>query len=494
MLEVIDEVEAKQEQKDRNTSGRTLVEAPTDKEPPEAAAPTKEPGLKSQPVETNDDAQTLTVKKPLYKRQAVLVVAAIVLLVGATIGVRYWLYARAHESTDDAFIDGHIIQISPKVSAYVKKVHIDDNQQVKAGDLLVELDQRDYQTRLDQAKAALDAGLARQNEAKTNVSLTRATGAANVQQASATVSQARSGVESSRAAAASSQSRASQAASAVSTAQANLEQARAQVLAAEAEATRANADVERYQALYGKDEVSKQQLDQAVATARTASAQLDAARQKVVASLAQVNEARSSESAVVDTARQSRTQIIGAQAGVGEALGRLAQANTARQQVAVSQAQHETAGATVEQLRAQVDQAELELSYTKIYASEAGRVTRKSVEEGALVQVGQALLSIVPANVWVTANFKESQIGRMVPGQPVDITVDAYSDKVFKGHVDSIQAGTGAQFSLIPPENATGNYIKVVQRVPVKIVFDDPPDPKHLLAPGMSVVPEVAVR
>ena len=404
-------------------------------------------------------------------------------------------YTRAaHESTDDAFIDGHIIQISPKVSAYVKKVYVDDNQQLKAGDLIVELDPRDYQTRLDQAKAALAAGLARQNEAKTNVSLTRATGAANVQQATATVQNARSGVESSRAAAASSQSRASQAASAVSTAQANLEQARAQVLAAEAEATRANADVDRYQALYGKDEVSKQQLDQAVAAARTASAQLDSARQKVLANAAQVNEARSSHAAAIETARQAQTQIGGAQASVGEALGRLAQANTAPQQVAVSQAQHQTAGATVEQLQAQVEQAELELSYTKIYATEAGRVTRKSVEEGALVQIGQVLLAVVPANVWVTANFKESQIGRMVPGQPVDITVDAYSDKVFKGHVDSIQAGTGAQFSLIPPENATGNYVKVVQRVPVKIVFDEPPDPKHLLAPGMSVVPEVTVR
>jgi membrane fusion protein (multidrug efflux system) len=336
--------------------------------------------------------------------------------------------------------------------------------------------------------------LAKQNEARTNVSLTRATGAANVQQASATVQNARSGVESSRAGAASSQSRASQAASAVSTAQANLEQARADVKAAEAEATRASADVSRYQTLFGKDEVSKQQLDQAVAAARTAGAELDSARQKVVANAAQVNEARSAHAAAVETARQGQTQIGGAQAGVGEALGRLALARTAPQQVAVSQAQSQTAAATTEQLRAQVEQAELELSYTKIYATETGRVTRKSVEEGALVQIGQPLLAIVPGNVWVTANFKESQIGKMAAGQPVDISVDAYPDKVFKGHVDSIQAGTGAQFSLIPPENATGNYVKVVQRVPVKIVFDEPPDPKHMLAPGMSVVPEVAVR
>lgn len=446
------------------------------------------------PLESKDDAETGRGARPFYKRRAVLVLASIALLIGVVIGVHYWLYARAHESTDDAFIDGHIIQISPKASGYVAKVYVDDNQQVKAGDLIVELDARDYEARLQQAKAALQAGLAKQNEAQTNVSLTRAAGAASVQQAAATVRQARSGVESTRAGAASSQSRASQAASAVQTAQANLEQARAQVLAAEAEATRANADVDRYQALFAKDEVSKQQLDLAVAAAHTASAQLDSARQKVVATQAQVNEARSSEGAAVETARQSQTQIIGAQAGVGEALGRLAQANTAPQQVAVSQAQSQTAGANTAQLQAEVEQAELELSYTKIYAPEAGRVTTKSVEAGALVQIGQPLLAIVPGEVWVTANFKENQIGRMIAGQPVEISVDAYPDKTFKGHVDSIQAGTGAQFSLIPAENATGNYVKVVQRVPVKIVFDEQPDPKHILAPGMSVVPEVKVK
>ena len=503
MPEVIYEEEEEKDQDEASAPRQSAIEAPDeDLESPVTAVGEKprisKPIELSEPeagaAEVKEDEKVHTARKRLYKRPAVLFAASIILIVGAIIGVRYWLYARSHESTDDAFIDGHIIQISPKASGYVAKVYVTDNQEVKAGDLIVELDARDYQARLQQAKAALQAGLAKQNEARTNVSLTRATTAANVQQAQATVQQMRSGVESSRAGAASSQNRANQAASAISTAQANLEQARAQVQAAQAETTRANADVERYQVLFDKDEVSKQQLDQAVAAARTAKAELDAAQQKVVSTEAQVNEARSSQAAAAETARQARTQIIGAQAGVSEALGRLAQAKTAPQQVAVSQAQAETAGATTEQLRAEVEQAELELSYTKIYASEDGRVTRKSVEEGALVQIGQPLLAIVPGNVWVTANFKESQIGRMVAGQPVDIKVDAYPDKVFRGHVDSIQAGTGARFSLIPPENATGNYIKVVQRVPVKIVFDEPPDPKHMLAPGMSVVPEVAVR
>ena len=442
-------------------------------------------------IENHTTAQIAT---PFYRRRAVLVVGAVVLLIGLVVGVRYWLYARSHESTDDAFIEGHIIQISPKVSGYVARVYVNDNQEVKAGDLLVEIDARDYEVKLQQARAALDAARAKENEARSNISLTRATTVANVQQARAAVRQAQTGVASSRAGAGSLESKANQASSAVSTAEANLAQAQAQVKAAEAEATRAKADVERYQALLIKDEISRQQVDSAVAAARTADAQLEAARQRVAAAGAQVNESRSSQAAAAETARQSVAQIAGAQAGVAEAVGRLAQANTAPQQVAVSEARAETAKANTEELEAQVAQAELELSYTKIYAPENGRVTRKSVEQGALVQIGQPLLALVPGNVWVIANFKEDQVGRIAPGQSVEIRVDAYGDKTFKGHVDSVQAGTGARFSLLPPENATGNYVKVVQRVPVKIVFDEPPDLRHMLAPGMSVVPEVAIR
>lgn len=443
---------------------------------------------------TESETREVVKKKPLYKRPAFLIVAAVVLIVAAVVGLRYWLYARTHESTDDAFIDGTIVEVSPKVSGYVAKVYVKANQEVKEGDLIAEIDPRDYETRLEQARAALFAGEARLREARTGVELTRATARANVQQASATVQQARSGVESQRASAAAERSRISQAGAGIATAQANAAQARAQVSAAEAEAGRANADVQRYQELFSKDEISKQRLDQAVATAATANAQVAAARQRVAAAEAQVNEARSAQATAAETARRAQTQIGGAQAGVGEALGRLAQANTAPQQVAVSQAQAETAGASIEQLQAAVSQAELELSYTKIYAPQAGRITHKAVEEGALLQVGQPLLAIVSGDVWVIANFKESQIGSLRPGQTVELNVDAYPGKVFKGHVDSIQAGTGAAFSLIPAENATGNYVKVVQRVPVKLVFDEQPDSQHLLAPGMSVEPEVRIK
>ena len=433
-------------------------------------------------------------KRPLFRRPAFLIVAAIILVVAAIVGIRYWLYARSHESTDDAFIEAHVIQISPKVSGHVVKLYVDSNQQVNKGELLAEIDPRDYQAKVDQAKAALTAGQARLKEARSGVDLARANTRANVEQASASVQQARSGVSASRASVAAEQSRVNQAGATIETAKANLEQARAQVNAAQAELVRAQADVNRYQQLYSKDEISKQRLDQAIATARTAEAQVQAAQNKVAAAESQVNEMQSARTTASETARRAESQVGSAQAQVNEALGRLAQANTGRQQVAVSQAQADTAGASIEQLQAVLDQAELELSYTKIYAPDSGRVANKSVEQGALVQAGQPLLSIVPGDVWVTANFKESQIGRMQPGQPVEISVDAYPGKSFKGHVDSIQPGTGARFSLLPPENATGNYVKVVQRVPVKIVFDEPPDPKHMLAPGMSVEPEVYIR
>ena len=433
-------------------------------------------------------------KRPLYRRPAFLIAAVIVLLIGAAVGINYWLYARSHETTDDAFIDAHVTPVSPKVAGYVAKVHVRANQPVKKGDLLVEIDPRDYEARLDQAKAALAAGEARLKEARTGVELTRANSRAGVQQASGTVQQARAGVEASRAQAAAERTRVTQAGAAVNTAQANQRQAEAQVDAARAELARAQADVARYQELYNKDEVSRQRLDQAITAARTAEAQTEAAQQRAAAAGAQVRESQAAQRTAAENARRAEAQIGGAQAQVSEAQGRLAAANTAPQQIASSEAQAQTASASLEQLRAAVAQAELELSYTKLYAPDDGRVTNKSVEEGALVQSGQPLMAIVPGDVWVTANFKENQIGNMRPGQPAEITIDAYPDRTFKGHIDSIQAGTGARFSLLPAENATGNYVKVVQRVPVKIVFDEPPDPQHLLAPGMSVEPEVKIR
>jgi membrane fusion protein (multidrug efflux system) len=421
-----------------------------------------------------------TIGNSLSKRRRALVGVGLFILVLAVAGVAYLIHSAAHESTDDAFIEGHVVTISPRVGGTVLAVHVTDNQPVRAGDLLVEIDPRDYQARLDQARAALLAAQTRRQGARVNIGLTQAS-------TSATLDQATAGVQSAQAQAQAAGSRSRQAEAQVAAAQAGQAQARAQVAAAEAEAARADADLTRYRQLFDKDEISRQQLDHAVAAAKAADAQLEAARAAVAASEAEVGQSEAARAAV-------RDNVQVAEAGVREAQARLAAARTAPQQVALSESQHETAGAEIEQLQAAVRQAELELSYTRITAPAAGRVTRKSVEVGANVAPGQALFALVPADVWVVANFKETQLAKMRPGQIVDIDVDAYPDKSFHGHVDSIQAGTGSHFSLLPPENATGNYVKVIQRVPVKIVFDEPPDPAHLLAPGMSVVPVVHVK
>src|SRR5262249_44580286 len=213
-----------------------------------------------------------------------------------------------------------------------------------------------------------------------------------------------------------------------------------------------------------------------------------AARKKVVAAEAQVAEARAAQQTATESLHYIESQVLEAQARVGEALGRLAAAQAAPYQVAVSQAHADTASADVAQARAAVERAELDLASTQIQAPESGRVTRKVVEAGAYVQVGQALLTIVPRDVWVVANFMETQLANMRLGQPVEIKVDAYPGKVFKGRVDSMQAGTGSRFSLLPPENATGNFVKVVQRIPVKIIFDTAPDPHHPPSPSMSAL------
>lgn len=390
--------------------------------------------------------------RPWFRRLVPMLAVLVVVLTVLIVGIRYLRYALTHESTDDAFVQAHVVGISPKVANYVSRVHVDDNWHVNKGDLLVELDPRDFEARLAQARANLAAAVAQHRGAAINTRVVETTSGAGVSQAEASLQTARRQVEGAR----------SQEAA-----------ARAKVVAAEAEATRAAADVERYERLLQYGGVSRQERDNATAANRSAKANLDAARK--------------AEEAAADTLRQMESQVAEAQA-------RLASARAAPEQVAYSRTQTEQVAAQIAQMEAALRQAELDLSYAKIYAPESGRITRKNVEPGAYVQVGQTLFSIVPDQVWVVANFKETQLRYMRPGQPATIKVDAYPDKRFKGHVDSIQAGSGAAFSLLPPENATGNYVKVVQRIPVKIVIDEAPDPNHVLGPGMSVVPEVKVR
>jgi membrane fusion protein, multidrug efflux system len=331
------------------------------------------------------------------------VVIALAGLAAIGVGVAWWLDARDYESTDDAFIDAHMVRVAPQVTGRVAVVPVDDNQAVAAGQLLVKIDPAPLRAKLDQAEAnqANATGLLAQARAQQVV------------------------------------------------VEANADQARAQVGVAEANATNAMAGLKRSQSLIVKMAVSQQALDDAVAAARRTAAAL-----------------------------------IAAQKGL----------EAAEAQFGVTKSQIETAEAALRSAAAQAEQARLDLSYTEVTASEAGTIAHKNVSPGDYVQIGQNLIALVPLKIWITANFKETQLDLMRAGQPVEIRIDAYPGQTFHGHVDSFQRGSGPAFSLLPPENATGNFVKVVQRVPVKIVFDDPPDQGRPLGPGMSVVPRVKVR
>lgn len=340
------------------------------------------------------------------RRRLWLILLLALLVIGAIIGgAKWWIETSKWVSTDDAFIDTHTVQVSAQVAGRVKAIPVIDNQEVRAGRPLVELDPADFQTALAQALA-------------------------NRQSAEGQLAQAQAQLP---------------------VAQANFDQARAQAAAAEAAFANAEIVLKRDQTLkrMGGLAISQQTVDNDTATARSDAANLAAAQQKATA---------------------------------------------AKAQIGLDEKNVQTATAAVAAAAAQVRQARLNLSYTVIKASVNGRVTNKTVAVGNYVQIGQALMALVPDKVWVTANYKETEIGKMRIGDPADIYVDAYPGHVFHGRVDSFQAGSGSAFSLLPPENATGNYVKVVQRVPVKIMFDDHPSAHWLLGPGMSVEPYVRIR
>lgn len=433
-------------------------------------------------------------RRPIRKRRITLIAVLLLLVLGVLVGLPLYLHLISYESTDDAFIEGHVITLSPRVAGHVQRLLIDDNQEVRQNDLLLEIDPRDFEARLAQARAALLVAQAQQKLAQIQVGLTTITSTAGVTQASSGVALEASGVLVTRAQLAAAQSQATQAHANYQAALKQLSRAEADARAARARADKANADLRRYNPLYAEGVVSQQQLDEVSSAARQENAALEAGRMNVETARSQVHEAQAAEKAAHDAVEAARSAIGQAQARVGQAAGKLTEVNVTPQRVASSQSQLEANTADVKRLEALLRQAELDLSYTKIYAPAEGKITRKAVEPGNYVQVGQALSALVPHEVWVVANFKETQLNHMRPGQPAWIHVDAYPDREFKGHVDSLQSGTGARFSLLPPENATGNFIKVVQRVPVKIVFDEQPERMRLLAPGMSVVPKVKVR
>jgi membrane fusion protein (multidrug efflux system) len=382
-----------------------------------------------------------------------------IVLLAVIVGL--FLYYRNRESTDDAQVDGHITQISSKVYGRVGEVLVNDNQQVKAGQVLVKLDPRDYQAALDQAKAQLalaetDAQSAGVDVPRTQLNTQSGTSSADAQLAG-------SQADLMRAQAAYDQARTAD----LAWAQANVEKSKANALLGQA-------DLERYTPLMQKGEISKQQYDAAKANADATASALKADQEKLVQAERGVEIAK----AQLDAARAHVQQ---AQAGVISA-----KADT--KQVVMRQADARGKIAKVQQARAALEAAQLNVEYTTLVAPVDGVVTHKQVEVGQIVQQGQGLMVVVPLkDVWVTANFKETQLRSMKAGQKAEVKVDTYG-RTFSGRIDSIAGATGAVLSLLPPENATGNYVKVVQRVPVKIVLDPIPQDEAILRPGMNVV------
>ncbi len=395
--------------------------------------------------------QDTEVQQPRSRRRGIIIVVIAVIVVAA---LAFWWHSTFYEDTDDAQISGHLIQVSSRIQGHVLKVYVDENQQVKAGQVIAELDPRDFQVAVENAKAALASTQAAAAAANVNVPLTTINTGSNLSSASADLHASHAAVQQ---------------------AEGQLKAAQARVAQAQANNAKAQSDLERYRPLVEKDVISKQQFDAAVAAAKAAEAS--------------VADAEASAQAAQDGVRVARDRESGSEAA-------LKYAQTAPQQVAAQNAHAKQAEAQVQQAQAQLDQAELNLSYTKIVAPEDGIITRKSVEVDQNVSSGQNMLTLVSlSDIWITANFKETQLKLMHAGQTVEVSVDA-TGKSYHAKVTQIGGATGSVLSLFPPENATGNYVKVVQRVPVRLDFTDlkNEDPNHALRPGLSVEPKVRVK
>jgi len=382
------------------------------------------------------------------KRRIAFVAAVLVLIIG---GVYLWRYLSSYESTDDAQADVHLYPVSARISGYVVKVNVNDNQWVEKGAVLVEIDPKDYQVAVAQAEANLASAEATAQSLNITVPITSVNTSSQLKSTASDIDNAKAGI---------------------AAAEKQLTAAQAQVEQAEANDVKAQDDLRRYKLLVDKREVAEQIYDQAVAAAKSSTATVAAMR--------------ANESAAQQYVQQARSRYAEAEANHQYA-------ETGPQQVSSTRARVRAAIADVEQRRAQLEQAQLNLQYTKIVAPVSGEVN-KTVVVGMNVVPGQQLLTVVPLDeVWVTANFKETQLRHMKPGQKAEIHIDS-TGQTMHGRVDSVAGATGPTFSLLPPENATGNYVKIVQRVPVKIVLDPGENREHRLRPGMNVVPDVSLQ
>ncbi|HEX4486099.1 MAG TPA: HlyD family secretion protein [Terriglobales bacterium] len=415
---------------------------------PEKEQPAQHPSHRPEdPPDRDLKWRQFTKRNPRLRMFAIVGTVALLVVL-----VLVWRYLSSYEGTDDAQIDGHLTSVSARVSGHVQKLLVEDNQYVTTGTPLLEIDPKDLQVAVERARANYADAVASLKGAQVNVPITSINTGGQMSTAEADVNAARAGI---------------------SVARQQLDAARAQVQQAEANDIKAQTDLARYGQLVEKQEISRQQYDQAVAVAKSSDAGVQAAHANASA---------------------ADHQVTVAQSKLAEAEANLRTANTGPQQIAVSRARAEAAEALVARAKAEVDKAELDLSYTTVIATFNGVVSNRTVEAGQNVQPGQELMKIVSVDeIWVTANFKETQLHHMRPGQDVTVSVDAY-DREYKGKVQSIAGASGARFSLLPPENATGNYVKVVQRIPVKITLNPGQNNDHLLRPGMSVDPKVWIK
>ena len=427
---------------------RTEVEAPANP-PQENPAPAAKPAVsETRSASEPPPSRTKNFMRSNPRARMYIFVVILALLVAVFFA---WRYFTSYESTDDAEVDGHLMPLSARISGYVQNVNVDDNQYVTAGAVLAEIDPRDYQVAVDKARADVQDSEATAQSLGINVPITSINTTSQVSASAADVDNARAGV---------------------STAQQQADVAAAQLAQAQANDVKAQNDVVRYKQLVARQEISQQLYDQAFSAAGASTANVAAARASVAA---------------------ARDQIRQAHAKLAQAEANLRASQTGPQQVASSRARALSAEASVAAKQAALDQAQLNLGYTKIVAPVNGLVM-KNAEVGMNVQPGQQLFTIVPLDdVWVTANFKETQLKYMHPGQRAEVKLDA-NGRTYKGHVDSIAGSSGARTSLLPPENATGNYVKVVQRLPVKIVLDPGQNSDRVLRLGMSVEPKVFVK
>lgn len=407
----------------------------------------------NQNLNENDSADETELRHRERKsRKRFFIIGGVALVV--IVGLLYWWHSTYYESTDDAQVDGNLVQVSARIKGYVVKVNVEDNQQVQQGQVLVEIDPRDAQASLNQAEASLATAKANYEAALANVPITTVSTGATLSSAGADVRGSLS---------------------TIAQAEKQLDAAQDQVLAAQAENTKAQMDLQRYTPLVQRDVISKQQYDAVVATASGKKAQLA--------------QAQANLQAAEDQVRVAKDRLASAQASYNSA-------QTGPRQVAAQRAKADAAAAQVQAAEAALELDRLNLGYTKIVAPATGIVNDKTVQVGQNVSAGQTLMTLIPLeNLWITANFKETQLDHMRRGQPVTVKVDAYGGRTYHAKVTQIGGATGSMLSLFPPENATGNYVKVVQRIPVRLDFTDPNENKdHLLRPGMSVTPTVRVK